>query len=97
MDGLGGIGTCTYSDYCDFYFHLMGSNATNSNMSKNGDLAGVIEAAAIYTDSQGSEHTVYQGTVRYDIVIRSAKPAGGCYYVSQNGAEETEISWELVP
>ncbi len=97
MDGLGGIGTCSYSDYCDYYFHLMGSNATNSNMSKNGDLAGVIEAAAIYTDSQGSEYTVYQGTVRYDIEIKSAKPAGGYYYVSQNGGEETAISWELVP
>ncbi|MBP7738673.1 MAG: hypothetical protein KA369_22045 [Spirochaetes bacterium] len=74
-----------YTDYCDLYMTMNGSQHTviTDVLSQNGTLSGCqIDVAGVYT-----------GYVRYDLVIKSGKPAGGYYYVSQNGGAETQIPY----
>jgi len=75
----------TYSDYCDLYMTMNGTQHTviNDVFSQNGTLSGCqIDVTGVYT-----------GYVRYDLIISGGKPAGGYYYVSQNGGAETQIPY----
>lgn len=75
----------TYSDYCDLYMTMNGTQHTviNDVFSQNGTLTGCqIDVTGVYT-----------GYVRYNLIISGGKPAGGYYYVSQDGGAETQIPY----
>ncbi len=75
----------TYTDYCDLYMTMNGTQHTViTNVSNQ---SGTLNGCQI--DVTG----VYTGYVRYDLIISGGKPAGGYYYVSQNGGAETQIPY----
>ena len=83
MQGFGALVTITFTDFCDLYMTFNGTQSTTADMSANGSLK----------DSTITVTGLYNGYVRYDIVIAGGAPGGGNYYVSQNGGAETTIPW----
>jgi hypothetical protein len=55
----------------------------NANMSENGTMSGTVTVSS----------PAYNGTVRYALVITGGNASGGYWYVSQDGAPETQIPW----
>ncbi len=78
----------TYSNYCDYYLVLNGTQETNIGFpawDKDGSLTGTVYVSG-----------VYNGYVRYALEIVNGDAGGGYYYASQNGAPETQVSWEFL-
>lgn len=82
LSGLSGDVNITFFDYSDAYIVFNGTNHTLSSTS-SGNNDGTVTTSGIYP-----------GYVRYAIVIKDQAPAGGYYYISQNGGPETEIHWD---
>lgn len=82
LSGLSGDVNITFGDYSDGYLIFSGTNHTLSSTS-SGKNDGTVNTLGIY-----------KGYCRYDITIVNQQAAGGYYYVSQNGREETQIPWD---
>jgi len=78
----------TYSNYCDYYLVLNGTQETNIGFpawDKDGSLTGTVYISGLYN-----------GYVCYALEIVNGDAGGGYYYVSQNGGPETQVSWEFL-
>ena len=87
VSGVSGEIFFDYAQYSDYYMVLNGRYTINANMSENGNMTGTI-----YVTSPA-----YNGYIRFDLTITSGNASGGYWYVSQDGAPETQIPWETSP
>lgn len=84
MSGLGARIVFNYVSYRDHYLVLDGSYTVQARMDKSGTMDGTITVSS----------PVYNGTVRYALIISGGKASGGFWHVRQAGSPtETKIPW----
>jgi hypothetical protein len=80
LSTMTGHSTITFTNFCDLYLTLNGTQVLNVDMSMNGTVTGQLNLSGIYN-----------GYIRFDVLVTGGSSAGGYYYVSQNGGAETSI------
>jgi hypothetical protein len=80
-----GHATITFTNFCDLYLTLNGTQVLDADMSMNGTITGQLNLSGIYN-----------GYVRFDIVLTGGNSTDGYYYISQNGGAETTLPGDYV-
>jgi hypothetical protein len=80
-----GRATITFTNFCDLYLTMNGTQVLDADLSMNGTITGQLNLAGIYN-----------GYIRFDITITGGSATGGYYYVSQNGGAETALPGDYV-
>lgn len=85
VQGLKGIVTMTYDNYCDVDGWIFnGTITTKANMSADGTLGGIVSVTN-------------KGSINYDkVIIKDGKAAGGTYGVTLPDGTKQDIKYELV-
>ncbi len=77
----------TFTNFCDIYLTLNGTQTTLANSSANGTITGQLNVTGIYP-----------GYVKFNLAITGGTASGGTYTVSQDGGvTETTIPYSYVP
>jgi hypothetical protein len=80
-----GRATITFTNFCDLYLVLNGTQVLDADLSMNGTITGQLNLSGIYN-----------GYIRFDVSITGGSATGGYYYVSQNGGAETALPGDYV-
>lgn len=84
--GLATVGI-TFTNFCDYFLSLNGTQTTLANTSGNGTMSGQIDVAGIY-----------KGSIVFDLKVTGGKASGGTYTVQQEGSgTETTIPGTYAP
>ncbi len=76
----------TFTNFCDIFLTLNGTQTTIANMSANGKTTGQINVTGIYT-----------GYVKFNLTLTGGVASSGTYTVCQSGGTETTISGTYAP
>lgn len=76
----------TFTNFCDIFLTLNGTQKTVADTSANGDMTGQIDVTGIYP-----------GYVKFDITLTGGNVTGGTYTVKQSSGSEMTIPGTYVP